>query len=78
MMQYTPHGDLYVYFRYDDKQTILCAMNSGNEPQKIDFSRFSERTTGFTRGVDIPSGQSYDLGQATEIPARTMWVLELQ
>jgi glycosidase len=78
MMQYAPHGDLYVYFRYDDKQTVLCAMNPGNKPRKIDFSRFSERTTGFTRGVDIPTGQSYDLGQPTELPARTMWVLELK
>jgi neopullulanase len=78
MMQYTPQGDLYVYFRYDARQTILCAMNPGNKPLRIDFSRFSERTAGFTRGVDIPTGQSYDLGQTTEIPARTMWVLDLQ
>jgi neopullulanase len=78
MMQYAPHGDLYVYFRYDDRQTILCAMNPGNKPRHIDFTRFSERTTAFTRGVDIPTGQSYPLDQAVDIPARTMWVLELK
>ncbi|HET6256125.1 MAG TPA: alpha-amylase family glycosyl hydrolase [Puia sp.] len=78
MMQYTPHGDLYVYFRYDDNQTILCAMNPGNKPRKIDFSRFSERTGGYTRGVDIPTGKSYSLGEPAEIPARTMWVMELK
>jgi glycosidase len=78
MMQYAPHGDPYVYFRYDDKQTILCAMNPGNKPRRIDFSRFSERTAGFTRGVDIPTGQSYPLDQSAEIPGRTMWVLELK
>jgi len=78
MMQYTPSGSLYVYFRYDEKETILCAMNDGNLPRKIDFSRYAERTAGFTRGVDIPTGKAYSLDQAVEIPGRTMWVLELK
>jgi glycosidase len=78
MMQYAPRGGLYVYFRYDEKQTILCAMNPGNKPHKIDISHYSERTAGFTRCVDIPTGQTYVLDQPIEIPARTMWVLNLQ
>ncbi len=28
LMQYIPSKGVYVYFRYDDKQTILCALNS--------------------------------------------------
>jgi glycosidase len=78
MMQYAPRSGLYVYFRYDEKQTILCAMNPGNKTHKIDFSHYSERTAGFTRGVDIPTGQTYSLDQPIEIPARTMWVMELR
>jgi glycosidase len=78
MMQYAPRGDLYVYFRYDDHQTILCAMNPGNKPHKIDFSHYSERTTGFTIADNVLTGQSYTLNQPAEIPPRTMWVLELQ
>ncbi|HLI94101.1 MAG TPA: cyclomaltodextrinase C-terminal domain-containing protein, partial [Puia sp.] len=78
LMQYTPQGGLYVYFRYDDRQTVLCAMNNGTKPLKLDFSRFSERTAGFTRGVDVLNGESHALDQPAEIPARTMWVLELR
>jgi glycosidase len=78
MMQYAPKGPLYVYFRYDANQTVLCAMNSGDKPHKIDFTHYSERTAGFTRGVDIPTRQTYSLTQPVEIPPRTMWVLELQ
>jgi glycosidase len=78
MMQFAPRGGLYVYFRYDANQTILCAMNAGNRPHKIDFSNYSERTGGFTRGVDIPTGQSYSLDQPVDIPARTMWVMKLE
>ncbi|HEV3414764.1 MAG TPA: alpha-amylase family glycosyl hydrolase [Puia sp.] len=78
MMQYAPRGGLYVYFRYDANQTILCAMNPGNNPHKIDFSHYAERTAGFTHGTDIPTGQTYSLDKPVEIPPRTMWVLELK
>ena len=78
MMQYVPQKALYVYFRYDARQTILCAMNAGEAPATIDFSRYGERTGGFTKGVDVLTGQQYPLEQKAEIPGRTTWVLELK
>jgi len=78
MMQYVPQRSLYVYFRYDAKQTILCAMNTGNAAVTVDFGRFGERTMGFTQGVDVVTGERYPLGHSATIPGRTMWVLELQ
>ncbi len=78
LMQYVPDKALYVYFRYDVKQTILCAMNTGLQPAAIDFSHYSQRTGGFTKGVDVVTGQTYPLGTKAMIPGRTMWVLELQ
>jgi glycosidase len=78
MMQYVPQKTLYVYFRYDAKQTVLCAMNTGEMPATLDFSRYNERTAGFTTSVDVLTGRQYPLSQKAEIPGRTMWVLELQ
>ena len=78
MMQYVPQGSLYVYFRYDAKQTILCAMNTGNAPITVDFGRFTERTKGFTQGEDVLTGERHALGQVATLPGRTMWVLELR
>jgi neopullulanase len=78
MMQYVPQGSLYVYFRYDAHQTVLCAMNTGNAPVTMDFSRFRERITGFSAGVDVVTGSHYPLDKPASLPGRTMWVLELQ
>jgi len=78
MMQYVPQGSLYVYFRYDAKQTILCAMNTGKAPVEIDFGRFGERTKGFTRGIDVVTEEKHALAQPASIPGRTLWVLELE
>ena len=77
MMQYVPGKALYVYFRYDARQTILCAMNTGMKPADVDFNHYSQRTAGFTEGIDVVTGRHYPLGQKAEIPGRTMWVLEL-
>jgi len=78
MMQYVPKDGLYVYSRFDERQTILCIMNSGDAIAAADFSKWSERTKGFTKGTDIINGQSLDISTIQQIPGKTMWILELK
>jgi glycosidase len=78
MMQYAPEKSLYVYFRYTDKDAVLCVLNTGESPAGIDFDRFRERTAGYAEGVDVVTGRHYPLGQKATIPRREMWVLELR
>ncbi|HWK06544.1 MAG TPA: glycoside hydrolase family 13 protein [Puia sp.] len=77
LMQYVPKDGLYVYFRYDVKQTIMCIMNTGSNAATVDLSHYAERTAGFTRAVDVLTGKQMPAGK-TEIPPMDMWVLELQ
>jgi neopullulanase len=78
MMQYVPKDSLYVYFRYDAQQTVMCVMNTGDGPQTIDFSQYAERTAGFIRARDILSGKDYALSDKPEIPCMEMMILELR
>jgi glycosidase len=75
LMQYVPDDGLYVYFRYDAKQTIMCVMNTSGKNKEIDFSKFTERTTGFKAGKNVVSGDTVE--SKFTIPAKRMWVLEL-
>ncbi|MBA2248854.1 MAG: cyclomaltodextrinase N-terminal domain-containing protein, partial [Chitinophagaceae bacterium] len=43
MMQYVPEEGVYVYFRYDDLQTIMVAMNTVKENRTVVMSKFGER-----------------------------------
>ncbi len=52
-MQYVPENGVYVYFRYDNKQTVMIVMNTSKEEKKISFSPFIERTNGFTKYKDV-------------------------
>ncbi|RFS21050.1 alpha-amylase [Chitinophaga silvatica] len=77
LMQFTPKDGLYVYFRYNDQQTIMCVLNASDKPRKLDFSYFNERTNGFSRAKNIIEGTDIRFNDATEIPAHQEWVLEL-
>ncbi len=75
LMQYVPDDGLYIYFRYDANQTVLCAMNTSDKEKEIDFSNYMERTKGFTGAKNIIDGKV--LNNKFTIPAKRMWVLEL-
>jgi len=55
-MQYVVKDSLYVYFRYDAKQTVMVITNTGSTEMQIDWSRYSERINGFSQMRDIITG----------------------
>jgi glycosidase len=78
MMQYVPHDGLYVYFRYDPKQTIMCVMNTDTLAKQVDFSRYGERTNGFSKATNVVTGEEFSIMEKKEIPGMVMWVTELK
>jgi glycosidase len=78
MMQYLPKDGLYVYFRYNEKQTVMCVMNTSATEKQIDFSNYMERTNGFNTAMNIETSEKLNMQEKKSIPAKTMWVLELK
>jgi len=78
MTQYVPEDGLYVYFRYDKNQTVMCIMNTGEKERKLDFTRYQERLNGFTETKSVTGDRSFQLTDAVSIPGKSMWVLEVQ
>jgi glycosidase len=77
MMHYIPEEGLYVYFRYNGSQTIMCVMNTSGGSRKIDFSKYSERVKGFNTARNVVTGESLSTGDTVPINGTEMWVLEL-
>jgi glycosidase len=75
MMQYLPEDGLYVYFRYDQNQTIMCVMNTDSKIRAVDLSNYEERTKQFLGGKDIIAGNK--IGAQFSIPAMSMQIIEL-
>jgi glycosidase len=78
LMQYVPANNMYVYARYNDKQTILCALNADTVVKTLKAGDFSERTRGFSTATDIMTGQTFSLEKEIELPSRSIRILELK
>jgi neopullulanase len=78
LMQYVPEDGVYVYFRYDKQQTIMCIMNQGPDAKEIDLNRFDERTKGFSSGKNVVTGSVMSITGKTKVPGMSMQVLELR
>lgn len=77
LMHYVPEEGVYVYFRYDNEQTIMCVMNTSDNSRNIDFSRFAERTKGFTSARNVLTGETLRTADNVQTHGTEMLVLEL-
>ena len=77
LMQYAPQNGVYVYFRYDDEQTVMIVMNTSDKEKTIDVDHYSERTKGFSMAEDFFTEDQMHLSGKTTIPAKTIWIKEL-
>lgn len=78
MMQFVPEDGVYVYFRYDAKQTVMCIMNPEDKEKEIASARFEERLKGFTKARDVVTGEVISIGDKLKVAAKTQLVLLLQ
>ncbi len=76
LMQYVPVNGVYVYFRYDARQTILVVSNTGSNSMKMDWDRYSERINGFTNLRNVITGEVQPLN-GFEIKPKESFVFEL-
>ncbi len=78
LMQYIPQNNVYVYFRYDQKKTILIAYNADEKPVTVATDRFSERTVTFTKALNVMTGEQLNTIANLSLPAKSVTILELK
>lgn len=77
LLQFLPDNEIYVYFRYDDANTVMVIINNKHEKQTIDLKRFDEGIKSFTKGKDVVSEKEFSLTNTLEIEGKTALVLDL-
>jgi glycosidase len=77
LMQFTPIGNVYAYFRYDDDETIMVIFNRGDAPVTVGTERFAERIGGATSAVDVISGDTLNISESLTLEPRSVLVLEI-
>ena len=77
-MHFAPIGNVYVYFRYDDDNTIMVVLNRDNESVTVETDRFAERIGETTYGTDVVSGKRFNIGNSLVLEPRSALLLELE
>ncbi len=75
---FRPENSNYVYFRHNDRDSVMVVLNKNDEAVPLDLSRFQERLQGFSEARDIVSGTVQPLGDTLNLPARSALILELK
>jgi neopullulanase len=76
-MHYGPEENTYVYFRYDEHDKVMVAFNAGDKEALLPAARFHEMLAGVASGVDVLTGQTYDLTHTLTLPPHASVVLQL-
>nr|MDA3779253.1 cyclomaltodextrinase C-terminal domain-containing protein [Bacteroidales bacterium] len=70
---------VYVYFRYDNKNTFMIILNNDTENSKtINTSRYSEIIKSNTKALNIITGESLNDISEIKIPANNPLILKLK
>ena len=75
---YIPENNVYVYFRYNEKETVMVVINNNSEKQILKTNRFKENIQNFKSGKEVLSGKIVDLNNEIEIEGKSALILELK
>lgn len=78
LLQFVPQDGLYVYFRYDNNQTVMCVMNTNDKELTVDFNKYAEAYKNFTKAKSVTSESEFSLKSTWPLGGKQMWVMELE
>jgi glycosidase len=77
LTQFVPENDTYVYFRSNEKKTVMIIMHYSDKPHSLPLSRFAEKLNGFKSFRDIMSDKNEVLHSDVILQPYEVRVLEL-
>jgi predicted alpha/beta superfamily hydrolase len=77
LTQYALQDEVYVYFRHDNRQKLMIALNKAGAERRIDTSRFAETIGGSRAARDVLGDRAFTLESTLALPPRSVTILEL-
>jgi len=79
LRHFIPENNLYVYFRYNEKESVMVILNnSEKESRTLTRERYAEAMEGFTTGTDIITGTQINDLTSFSIGPKTAMIVELR
>lgn len=77
LTHFIPEDNIYVYFRHNDRETVMVVLNGLNEARNLDTARFNELLKGYRSGYDVVGDQSVEIGSTLEVGPRQAMIIDL-
>jgi glycosidase len=78
LTHYIPENNVYVYFRYNENETVMVVINNSNEKQTFKTNRFQENIQNYKSGNDILENKTINLKDDLTIERKSVLILELK
>lgn len=76
LKHYRPENGCYIYFRYNEDQTIMVVINKGKK-RELSLNRYDEILKDYTTATDVIIGSKVALEKKLELAKRSVTVYEL-
>lgn len=78
LTHYIPENNVYVYFRHNEKESVMVIINNSKDKQTFKVDRFKENLEKYTKGTDVISGNIFDCTKELTIDGKSSLILELK
>lgn len=78
LKHYIPENNVYVYFRYNDNESVMVVVNNAEEKQTLKLERFQESLNRYHSGKDIISDKDINLQKEIAIEGKLSLIIELK
>ena len=75
-MHFMTRDNTYAYFRYDEDDVVFVYINNTLEDKTVPWSYYSEISEGLKGGVDVLTGEPFEVSDDTVVAPKTALVVE--
>ena len=77
-VHFMTRDNTYAYFRYNDSDAVFVYINNNLQPVNVPWTYYSEISEGLTGGVNVLTGEPFEVSDATVVAPKTALVVEFK
>jgi neopullulanase len=77
LVHYIPEDNIYVYFRFNEQQTIMVVLNGNDTVKTLDTKRFEENMKGLGKATNVMTKSAVADLKTLQLEAQSALILEL-
>ena len=74
MKHYIPENNTYVYFRYNDEDSVMVLFNNNDDSKTLNMDRFAENVKNYKTGKDVITDQIMDVTQEITLAPKSVLI----